>query len=346
MTRYTAAELRNIKAEDTGRPFDLADKLGVPEAALVAAETGHGTIRVEAHPGRLIPAVQALGEVMALTRNKSCVIEKVGVYNNFHDGDHAAMTLDPEIDLRFFPGQFVHAFAVETPSEKGTRRSVQVFNAAGDAVHKIHLRETSDLAAWEALKQDLALADQSDEITFEPRAPVEGAKASLDRADALREEWRAMTDTHQFNTVIRRLKMNRLGSYRIAGAPFAQPLTVEAGKQLFDRVQESGAQVMLFVGSTGCIEIHSGKFETLRPMGPWINVMDPRFNLHLRGDHIAEVWHIEKPTKRGPAISVEAFDAEGGLIFQCFGMREEKGGDPEAWAALVNDLPRLAEAAE
>lgn len=345
MTQYSAAELRQLKAEDTGRPFDLAGKLGVPEAALVAAEVGHGTIRIEAAPGRLIPAVQALGEVMALTRNRSCVIEKIGTYNNFHDGDHAAMTLDPEIDLRFFPRQLVHAFAVEVAGEKGIRRSVQVFDAAGDAVHKVHLRDTSDLTAWEALKRDLAIEDQSDAIAFTPRAPVEAPKAAPELAADLRSEWQAMTDTHQFNGLIRRLKMNRLGAYRIAGAPLVQPLAVEAVQEMFDRVHADGVQVMFFVGNMGCIEIHSGPIQTLKPMGPWINVLDARFNLHLRGDHIAEVWLVEKPTKRGPAISIEAFDDEGGLIFQCFGMREEKGGDAAAWAALARSLPQMAEAA-
>ena len=346
MPRYSPAELRQLKQQDTGRPFDLADRLGVPEAALVAAHVGHGNLRIDPTPGRLIPAVQLLGEVMALTRNRSCVIEKVGTYNDFHDGEHAAMTLDAEIDLRIFPRHWSHAFAVETQGEQGIRRSVQVFDAAGDAVHKVHLRDTSDLAAWESLKRGLALFDQSDAAEFGPRAPVEPAKSPPEKAETLRQEWRAMTDTHQFNTLVRRLKMNRLGAYRIAGAPLAVPLAVGAVSRLFDLLPQTGTQVMLFVGNMGCIEIHSGPVHSLRPMGPWINVMDPRFNLHLRGDHVAEVWLVDKPTRRGPALSVEAFDAEGGLIFQCFGMRPEKGGDHDAWVRLTDSLPRLAEAAE
>ena len=158
-------------------------------------------------------------------------------------------------------------------------------------------------------------------------------------------EWAEMTDTHQFNTLIRRLKMNRLGAYRIAGRPWVRPLAVDAVPALIQRVHDQHCGVMMFVGNQGCIEIHSGYFDNLRPMGPWLNVMDARFNLHLRGDHVAEVWAVEKPTKRGPAISVEAFDAEGALIFQCFGLRPEKGGDAGQWAALVADLPALAEAA-
>lgn len=341
MTRYSSEDLRRIQDEDTGRPFDLAQRLGVPEAALVAAQTGQGGLRIFAAPGRLIPAVHALGEVMALTRNRSCVIEKLGVYRDFHDGEHAAMTMDAEIDLRMFPRHWVHGFAVETRTEDGMRRSVQVFDAAGDAIHKVYLRDGSDLAAWAALRRDLAQEDQSDAIVFAAREPVEGAKAVPERADELRRAWSELTDTHQFNILVRRLKMNRLGAYRIAGAPHVRPLAVAAVAAVLEQVHAGNVGVMMFVGNQGCIEIHSGRFETLVPTGPWLNVMDSRFNLHLRGDHVAEVWAVDKPTKRGPVISVEAFDAEGALIFQCFGLRPEKGGDAAAGARLVGGLPTL-----
>jgi len=346
MSDRSPADLRRLLAEDSGRPYDLAERLALPEAALVAAEVGHGAVRIDPQLGRLFPAILSLGEVMALTRNRSCVIEKVGTYNNFHDGDHAAMTVDPEIDMRMFPRHWVHAFGVEKTGEQGVRRSIQVFDAAGDAIHKVHLRANSDLAAWEALKRDLALPEQPDSLEFAPREPVDPARAAPDKLDILRREWIGMTDTHQFNTLVRKLKMNRLGAYRIVGAPHARPLAVEAVSALMEQVHAGGVGVMFFVGNQGCIEIHSGRFESLKPMGPWINVLDPRFNLHLRGDHVAEVWAVDKPTRRGPAISVEAFDAEGALIFQCFGLRPEKGGDAEEWAALVSGLPALAQAAE
>lgn len=342
MNDLTPEKLRELKRDATIRPYDLAAQLGVSEAALVEADLGHGVVRVDPTLGRLIPAVTRLGEVMALTRNRSCVIEKIGTYDNFHDGDHAAMTLDEEIDLRMFPRHWLHAYAVEAGDKGGSRRSVQVFDAAGDAIHKVYLREGSDLDAWDRLCRDLALPDQKTPVTFQPRALPEGAKIAADRADTLREEWVRMTDTHQFNTLVRRLKMNRLGAYRVAGAPLARQLATEAVQVLFERLLAEGHKIMLFVGNAGCTEIHSGAIRSLKPTGPWLNVLDARFNLHLRGDHIAEVWLVDKPTKRGPAISVETFDAEGNLIFQCFGMRPEKGGNADTWAALMEGLP-LAE---
>lgn len=341
-TAADPAALRAALADATVRPHDLAQNLGIPEGALVAARVGHGAVRIEALPDRLIPLVEPLGEVMALTRNPSCVIEKVGVYRDYYPGNHASMTLDKEIDLRMFPSRWVHAFAVEVPTDGGLRRSVQVFDAAGEAVHKIHLRAGSDLAAWEALKDALATEDQSDSATFAPRAAVEPAKASPEKADILRREWARMTDTHQFNTLVRKMKMNRLGAYRVAGEPLTRQLAPEALALLLEQLAGDAMGVMIFVGNMGCIEIHSGPIHTLKPMGPWLNVLDERFNLHLRADRVAEVWAVDKPTQRGPAISVEAFDAEGSLILQVFGLRADRGGDPDAWAARVAALPGLA----
>ena len=69
--------------------------------------------------------------------------------------------------------------------------------------------------------------------------------------------------------------------------------------------------------------------------------MDPGFNLHLRLDHVAEVYAVDKPTQRGKAVSVEAFDADGGLIFQVFGVRKDDYDSRPEWRAIVDALPAL-----
>ena len=99
---------------------------------------------------------------------------------------------------------------------------------------------------------------------------------------------------------------------------------------------------MLFVCFRGCFQFDCGPLQTLKPMGPWQNVMDPRFNLHLRMDEVAEVWAVDKPTQRGMATSVEAFDAHGALIFQVFGVPKEGRDSRPAVRAIVADLDGVA----
>ena len=336
---HDAATIREQWARQTGRARDIAQKLGLREAHLIASRVGHGATAIAAHPDRLFPALSHLGTCMALTRNESCVIEIDGRYDNFHAGEHAAMTLEPGLDMRMFPRHWVHGYAFVEDTENGPRRSIQVFDAAGDAVHKTYLRPASDLAGWDALLSDLALPQQADSIDVTERTLPEGAKSAPEKRDILLSEWRRLTDTHQFLRLCAKLKMNRLGAYRIASAEFVRALTPAAIPAMLQAVEASGAHVMTFVGNAGCIEIHSGPFANLKAMGPWENVLDPGFNLHLRQDHVAEVWAVQKPTKRGNALSVEAFDAEGNLIFQVFPVAKDGNDHRAPWAEIVAALP-------
>lgn len=343
--RYSANELREIMFEkDTLRPRDLADGLGIGEAALVAAQVGHGAIPIKASPDDIMPKLAPIGDVMALTRNNSAVIEKVGTYNNYQGGKHASMVLGDEIDLRLFPSHWVHAFAVETEAKSGLRKSIQVFDAAGDAVHKIYARDGSDLAAWDEMVGRISTGSTADTLDLSERRPIEAPKGDMAKASTLRAEWSKMTDTHQFFRLTSKLKMNRLGAYRIVGAPHATALDPSAFNSALLGLSKAEVPIILFVGNKGCIEIHWGPMLKMKEMGPWQNVLDPRFNLHLRQDHIVEVWRVEKPTRRGMAVSLECFDKDGRIIAQLFGHRRETDAADHypAFLHTIKDLPELS----
>jgi len=343
--RPSPEAIRQARAEaPKTRERDLAERLGISEAQLVAAYLGHGVTAIDANPDRLLPAVERLGPVMGLTRNDHCVIEVDGRYSGYEGGDHAAMVLGAAIDLRLFPRHWGHAFVVEKETETGARRSLQVFDAAGQAVHKIFLRETSDHAAWAGLVDELR-RDGDPWLVTDPPPPAEGARIAPDKAEVLRREWRRMSDTHQFLRLVSKLKMNRLGAYRLARAPFVRALDPACVPAMLQAVRDAGLPVMIFCGNRGCLQIHTGPVGTLTPLGPWENVLDPGFNLHLRRDRVAELWAVEKPTRRGPATSVEAFGPDGTLICQVFGVARDGADHRPAWQAVVAGLPDARETA-
>jgi putative hemin transport protein len=72
--------------------------------------------------------------------------------------------------------------------------------------------------------------------------------------------------------------------------------------------------------------------------GPWVNVMDPDFNLHLRGDAIASAWIVKKPTTDGHVTSLELFDSDGETIALLFGKRKPGQPESEAWRTLASEL--------
>ena len=340
MARLGPDTIRALRVDNPkARARDFAALHQITEAELVAAHVGHGTTAIVADPDRLIPWVGRLGDVMALTRNEHCVHERRGTYSDYRTGAFAAMVLDPEIDLRIFPKHWVHAFAVEEPGEDGPKRSLQVFDAAGDAIHKVHLKPVSRHDLWADLLGNMRIAPPP--LALLPRSPVDPAKGAGSDAPTLRATWDRMTDTHQFLGLVKDHGMNRLGAYRVAGAPYVERLDPEAVTLTLHRAAEGQVPVMIFVGNAGCIQIHGGRIEKIVPMGPWINVMDDRFNLHLRADRLAEVYRVWKPTRTGDVFSVEAFAPDGELILQIFGYRKNTPAEP--WNALVAGLPRLEE---
>ena len=343
-------EIRNAKAEATQRDRDLAASLKISEAELVAAHTGatgpFRATRIRFHPDDVMPLIPRLGEVMSLTRNDSIVLERVGTFGEYRSGPHAAMVLGPDIDTRIFPKHWAYGFAVEADGESGTRRSLQFFDTTGVALQKVYLRATSNTEAWAPLVEELTLDDQSDSITPEPAIPTEGPKADAAKREVLVQEWTRMTDTHQFNRICSKLGMNRLGAYRLAGAPFVRAVDPGCVEGWLNALSETGQKIVFFVGNRGHIQIHWGTVETIKVMGPWLNVLDPMLNLHLRADRVAEAYVVDKPTKRGAAISLECFDAEGGLIFQCYGQRETEEDTLDRWHGILDALPLVREAAE
>jgi putative hemin transport protein len=98
---------------------------------------------------------------------------------------------------------------------------------------------------------------------------------------------------------------------------------------------------MVFVGNPGCMQIHAGPVQRIEVVGPWLNVLDPRFNLHLREDRIAAAWVVRKPSANGDIHALELFDSDGDCVCQIFGERRMGETERIDWRSLVTDLPSL-----
>ena len=175
-------DIRRKRAENPKmRERDLARILSISEAELVAAHCGYGVTRIEPRVADFLTGMEAVGPVMALTRNESAVHEKIGVYENVSASERSAIVLGKDIDLRVFPSHWVHAFAVEKRDGDEVRHSLQFFDRAGDAVHKVHLRPESDLNAYRQLVEKLANPDQREGVQVSPIASGKAGRKAMRR---------------------------------------------------------------------------------------------------------------------------------------------------------------------
>lgn len=318
------------------RARDIAVRLGIREAQLVAALCGNEAVRLDDRIREQLCTLCALGPVMALTRNESAVIERDGTYGRFEDFGHASQFVGEDIDLRLFLRSFRSAFAVTETGRHGPLRSLQYFDPHGDAVHKIYLREASDEEAYDALiarhrnaAQDCAL---SVEPTPRPEAPR--PREAIDEAGFV-SAFRAMQDTHEFFGLLRRFGLPRLQALGLLPREFTRRTAPDALRRLLHGAAALGLPIMVFVSSRGVVQIHTGPVENIKQVGAWLNVMDPGFNLHVDEGLLAEAWQVRKPTADGRVSSLEVYDTAGQLALSVFGRR--KPGQPESpvWRQLL-----------
>ena len=141
------------------------------------------------------------------------------------------------------------------------------------------------------------------------------------------------------------LEIGRQAAVRTVGDDYAWKLDNSATAEMMHASVKSGLPIMCFVANDGIVQIHSGPIFNVQPMGPWINIMDPTFHLHLRQDHIAETWAVRKPTKDGHVTSLEAYNMQGEMIIQFFGKRKEGSDERVEWREIMENLPRAASVA-
>jgi putative hemin transport protein len=341
--RDTFAEMRQ---EGKSRHRDIAARLKISEGELIAAHVGlidsHNTntrvTRLRGEWGKIIAGLEALGDVMALSRNSACVHEKIGVYRKASQHENMGLVLGEEIDLRLFYRQWSHGFAVDEKTPKGTQRSLQFFDSEGTAIHKVFLTPSSNVSAFTELVRKFSTEAQlvGIELVSAPDSPAEKPDEAIDVA-GLRAAWAALQDTHDFFGLLKKFAVTRTQALRLAGSVFVKPVEKDFCKKLLKAASQSAVPIMVFVGNAGIIQIHSGPIRKFVVMETWINVLDPSFNLHLREDQIASSWIVKKPTSDGTVTSLEIFDQQGNTIAMFFGAR--KPGIPEqaAWREIIDN---------
>jgi len=333
------------QAEPGLRQRDVARRLGCSEGELIATQLGTPRcVRLRESWLELLADLEAAGPVMALTRNEHAVIEKTGRYRNVTPEAGGAMgqVLDEGIDLRLFLRSWGAGFAYTSPTPHGERQSLQFYTRGGEAIHKIFETADTDRAAFRAVLERHRHASQ--ENPFESGArddtpATEKPDTEVDRTQLL-AGWEALTDTHQFFGLLRRVGATRTQALRLGAPRWAERVQLGAWRTLLERAASDALKLMVFVGSRGVMEIHTGPIHTVKAVGDWFNILDPGFNLHLFEPGVHEAWVVRKPAEGIVVSSLELYDRTGSVVALFFVKRKEGEPAPQAWTELLAELPR------
>lgn len=327
---------------------DAARTLGTSEAELLATGVGKTVTRLSdadhAVNDIMIRALD-LGKVLALTRNENGVLERTGVASkakpeSFSDKERfravAGGYLGGEIDMRFHFANWQHAFAVVQPGRDGTTsRSLQFFDAQGNAVHKVYVKSEAGVEVFDKIVADFRHPQQTGNLKIVPAAPK--APETADSAVDVKEfqlAWKEMTDVHQFNRIVSEFKLSREQAMRLAPEGAVQKVSPRAMRKLLDESANQQVPIMAFLGNGAATQIFSGKISKTAASGEWYNVLDPDFNLHIRETALKSGYVVQ----RAGVTSVEFFDKDGELVVTFFAVREREKPQPRAWVELTRVL--------
>lgn len=333
--RYAALKEQNMRIREA------AKQLGVSEAELVALGCGENVTRLRPEFELILGRIEQLGHVMALTRNDEVVHERKGTYLNGSFGPHASLFVGKDIDLRIFLGAWASAFAVTEFNNEKPRYSLQFFAKDGMALHKIYLERDSNLEVYQQLVETFKYADQGQiqEVTVKAYEPE--AELSDEEIDVIgfRTAWEDLKDTHEFFGMLKKFNVTRTQALRLAPSQYyATKVSNGALRQALNLAAGTQTPIMVFVGNPGIIQIHTGPVKNIVDHGPWINVLDPAFNLHLKEGAVTESWVVRKPTTDGIVTSLELFNERKELICTLFGERKPGIPELEGWRAIAEQL--------
>lgn len=349
LTNMSTINELKLKAEELKkenprlRSRDAAAALGISEFEYMTLDIGPDRVLLDADWKEVLQDVHTMGYVMALTRNESCVHERKGVYDNISfTGGHANMgvAVNPDIDLRLFMNPWTYGLAVVLRRNNlDDLYSLQFYSAEGEAIHKIYSTDKSDLDAYHAIvnkyraeKQEPVLLDKS---TFpEPKSQEPNPNPNI---EGLQKDWRNLKDTHGFFGLLRRYKVTRIQALENAPDGMAIRVGNDSLQKMLELAAERQVSIMCFTGNQGCIQIHTGPVKNLKEMRGWYNILDPKFNLHLKTEDVDQTWIVKKPTTDGIVTSVELFDKNGELITYFFGARKPGIPELETWREIVAD---------
>lgn len=294
----------------------------------------------------IIEYVKNFGEVMALTRNDACVMEKIGIYQS-HQVNHHIGLMQGEIELRIFYEKWHAGFLVIENKSGREVLSLQFFNQLGQAIHKIYMRGVlkdnllNELIENFSIKSNCSKTSLIHLTTFEDRFKNRIEHFVEDRqvdVDLLRKKWSEMRDTHEFHNLFKEFNISRTQALRLIGAEYATRVDQEAIEDVLRGASEERIPLLIFVSNSGVLHIHHGCIYQVSKLNCWLNILDGNFNLHLRESLVDQIWIVRKPTIDGIVSSLELFDRQGELIALLFGDR--KLGEPEnsQWRQLIENI--------
>ncbi|WP_130834488.1 ChuX/HutX family heme-like substrate-binding protein [[Erwinia] mediterraneensis] len=320
--------------------YDIACELGVSEGELVKSRLTHDAFLLRIKDIKtFIGELETLGEVTAVTRNPYAISVLTGAYNNQYLNGYKRMDISAQaglilnpgaLDLRIFFRHWAHVFYIQ---DKDRGDAFQIFNREGNALHKIYTTPATHLDQLRSIAEKYRSHDNDIEFSTPPSlCPPKTSQynAAIDQA------WRNMQDVHDFYLLMHQYQLDRLALLKSVKSDLAHQVATDTVQRIFENSQTLKSEIVIFIANQGCIQIFTGVPDKIVAKNNWLNILNARFRLHVVQNSIHSCWRVKKPCDAGYVHSVEAYAADGSLILQIYGQRDEHQPESALWQEILS----------
>lgn len=319
--------------------YEIASDLGISEGELVKSRLSHDTLLLDAGDIKtFISDLEALGEVKTVTRNHYAISVLTGEYKNQYLYGYKSMDISAQaglilnpgaLDLRIFFRHWAHIFYIQD-NTRGD--SLQIFDTEGNALHKIYTTPATHLSQLDKLVKKYQTSHS--DIRFVSPSPLSPRLSAQYNAD-IDQAWRNMKDVHDFYLLMHKYQLERLALLKSVKHDLARQVDNGIVQRVFENSKQMKGEIVIFVANKGCVQIFTGIPDKIISKNNWLNILNNGFRLHVVHDSIDSCWVVKKPCDCGEVNSVEAYAADGTLILQIYGQRQE--GQPESalWRQII-----------
>ncbi|AEF99395.1 ChuX/HutX family heme-like substrate-binding protein [Methylomonas methanica] len=323
-TRALQQAWENLQAErPQTRIREAASLLGVSEAELVASGCAGNAVQLDGPWPALLAEIGELGLLMGLTRNDEAVHEKIGLYDRSATAGDWLLLSGHGVNTALLTGLWHAGFAVCETTRIGERRSLQFFDARGEAVYKLYLTEHADQARYQRLVDAHRTAYPPPNLELPADSMLDAA--DTDTVSGMPEHWQRWFKSSFFTG-------------NDTGIHTSRPIAVSVFAELMLQLADMQLPIQIIVRNQAAIQVHDGPIRNLMIGGPWLNVLDQDFNLHLNQTAIACLRSVNLPHRGHGLQGLQLLNARGQTIASLFGCDDPAGGNP-LWRDLLAGLP-------
>ena len=284
----------------------------------------------------IVKAFEKAGTFTVRTSSGGVAIEQTGVIDEvFLRGEGAfASVVQDNMDLRFLLKRLARG------EVHPAHTTIDIYNEAGALATSFHGADAAGKATIEAIARRFGTEHAPAQVSNagNRRAGVADKDADV---EAVRADWKAMTNVHHFEALLAKHRVGRLQAFRMMKGDYTHELAADAFPDLLAKLDKTGEKVMVFVANRGFVQIFSGPAKAPKRVGHGWEIIHEHSKVFVPDAALQHLWLVNKPTAAGIISSLEIVsEAEDQALASIFGKHPHGDPQPASWLELLNTLPR------